>query len=168
MSRTKPVDMKTGAITKAERERRQQAESVIRGNRPLSQAPPESLADEARNIYATILENLPLEQMNETDGYTVEVVADAIANMRRCRKEIDSVGLFVERYDRNDNRIREQNVAVGVYQKYSDILKKYIAELGLSPAARSRIASLAKEPEQTAGKKTLMELLNEDGDADEG
>ena len=104
MSRTKPVDMKTGAITKAERERRQQAESVIRGNRPLSQAPPESLANEARSIYATILENLPLEQMNETDGYTVEVVADAIANMRRCRKEIDSVGLFVERYDRNDNR----------------------------------------------------------------
>lgn len=166
MSRTKPVDMKTGAITKAERERRQRAEAAIRGNRPISQEPPESLASEAKDIYVTILENLPLDQLNETDGFTVEVVADAIATMRECRREIEKKGLFVEGCDRKGNPTREQNTAVLVYQKYSDILKKYIAELGLSPAARSRIASLAKESEQPA-KKTLMDLLNEEGDDDD-
>lgn len=168
MSRAKPVDTKAGAITKSERERRQRAESTIRGTRPINQDPPESLSDEAKAVYKTILENLPLDQLNETDGFTVEVVADAITNMRRCRRDIVRAGLFVEKIDRNNNQIREQNAAVNVYQKYSDILKKYIAELGLSPAARSRIASLAKEPEQTnPKKKTLMELLCED-DEDDG
>lgn len=162
MSRTKPVDMKTGAITKAEKERRRQAEAAIRGTKPISQEPPESLTDEGKVIYTTILENLPLEQLNETDGFTVEVVADAIDNMRQCRREIQEAGLFVDYVTSSGAKTRDQNKAVSTYQKYSDILKKYISELGLSPAARSRIASLAKETERPEAKKTLMDLLNED------
>lgn len=167
MSRTKPVDMKTGAITKAERERRKQAESAIRGTRPISKTPPSSLSEDGKKVYKTILKNLPLDQMNETDGYTVEVVADAISKMRECRREIHENGLFVDSADRSGNPIREQSKAIAVYQKYSDILKKYISELGLSPAARSRIASLAKEASEQTNKKSLMDILNDDEDEDD-
>lgn len=158
MSRAIPVANKAGVLSKVERDRRKAVEADIRGTRPIRTEPPDTLTDEGKTIYAEILDNLPLDQLNETDGYTVEVIADAIAKMRECRREIAEHGLFLDGCDRQGNPTREQSKAVTVYQRYSDILKKYISELGLSPAARSRIASMAR-PEDQKDKKQISPLL---------
>jgi len=167
MSRAIPVANKAGVLSKVERDRRKAVEADIRGTRPIRTEPPDTLTDEGKTIYAEILDNLPLDQLNETDGYTVEVVADAVAKMRECRREISEHGLFLDGYDRQGNATREQSKAVTVYQRYSDILKKYIAELGLSPAARSRIASMAKEEQKDKKQISPLLALLED-DEDEG
>jgi len=165
MSKSKPVEMKTGALSKEEFEKRKAIEDSYRGVKPISDIPPESLTDEGKSIYTTILDNLPVEMLNETDSYTIEVVADAISIMRECRRDIKQNGLFVTYTNSAGMENRDQNKAVLIYQKYSDILKKFIAELGLSPSARSKIANMANidPPEK---KKTLMELINDDGEDD--
>ena len=166
MSKSKPVDMKAGVLSKESYNNRKRIEDKYKGYNPISMDPPESLSVEGKQLYITILKNLPVELLNETDGYTVEVVADAISIMRDCRRDIKQNGLFTTYTNNAGVENRDQNKAVLVYQKYSEILKKYIAELGLSPSARSKIANLAnQEPPQK--KKTLMELLNEEDDEED-
>lgn len=162
----KPIDYQTGVMTKAERERRQRGEAEYRGKRPIREEPPESLSEEGKEVYLAILRNLPLDKLNETDGYTVEVVADAIAMMRECRRDIQHNGLFVTATNKAGEPVRDQNKAVIVYQKYSEILKKYTAELGLSPVARSRIANMAQE-EEPKRRNILLDLLKDEDEDEE-
>ena len=165
MSKSKPVDMKTGAISKSTYDKRKKLEDAYKGANPISDIPPETLTDEGKEIFSVILRNLPAEILNETDSYSIEVVADAIATMRECRREIKRSGLIVSYTNNAGVENKDQNKAVLIYQKYSEILKKYIAELGLSPSARSKIANMATQ-DPHGSKKTLMELLNEDDDED--
>jgi len=158
--------MKKGAISQDSFKKRKAIEDSFRGFRPINDIPPETLTEEGKEIYKTILNNLPVEILNETDGYAVEVVADAISNMRECRRDIKENGLFTSYTNSAGMENRDQNKAVLVYQKYSEILKKYIAELGLSPSARSKIANMATQETQ-AQKKTLMDILNEDEDEED-
>ena len=160
MSRVLPVAAKKGMVTNAEKAKRTETEARLRGDKPISQEPPETLSEEAKAIYLEVLDNLPLEDMCQTDGYSVEIVADAIANIRACRRELVANGLFYDGVDRKGIPCREQSKAIDVYRKYTDILKRYIPELGLSPAARSRIASLAKAEKETK-HNTLLDILRD-------
>lgn len=162
MSMPKPISMRTGNVPKEAYARREKSENALKGTRPISAEPPETLSAEGKEIYSIILANLSPEILNQTDGYTIEVAADAIANMRECRRDILENGLFTTYVNASGARNRDQSKAVLVYQKYSEIYKKYIPELGLSPAARSRIANLASIDAVPQEKKTIMDLLNED------
>lgn len=158
--------MKQGNLSKDEYKRREALEKKYKGERAISIEPPDTLTEEGKKIYLIILDNLPADVLNEADEYTVEVAADAIAIMRECRRDIAKNGLFTTYTNSAGMENRDQNKAVLVYQKYAEIFKKYIAELGLSPSARSKIANLASVDNPQEKKKTLMDILNEE-DEDE-
>lgn len=72
-------------------------------------------------------------------------MADAIANMQKCRDIIQKDGLIVE-YTNNSGAVnKDQNKAILIYQKYSEIFHKFAGELGLSPSARSKLALMLNE-----------------------
>lgn len=164
MSKAKPVSLKEGNLSKENYAKREKMEKMLKGDKQISRIPPDTLSQEGKEIYLIILENLSPDILNQTDEYTIEVAADAIANMRECRRDILENGLFTEYTNSAGVRNRDQSKAVLIYQKYSEIYKKYIPELGLSPSARSKIANLANMDVQQKEKKTIMELLNEDDD----
>lgn len=162
MAKSIPVEMKAGAISKQDYEKRKQIEDAFKGNNGLERKAPASLSKAGQLIYMEILDNIPLEMFNRTDSYVIEVVADAIDQMRECREVIREDGLIVEYTNSAGQTNKDQNKAILIYQKYAEILKKYLGEIGLSPSARSKIANMALQP-QTDNKNPLATLFGGDG-----
>lgn len=145
MSKVKPVSLRTGAMTKDERINRKNAEDSLKGKKHISQTPPTDLCNKGKKAYKEIVESLPTDFLNNTDVHTVSIVADAIANMQKCRDIIKKEGLIVD-YTNNSGAVnKDQNKAILVYQKYSEIFHKFAGELGLSPSARSKLAIMLNE-----------------------
>lgn len=140
MSKVKPVSLRTGAMTKDEQFKRENAEDTLKGKKHIPRTPPSDLCNRGKKAYKEIVESLPTNFLNCTDVNTVCIVADAIANMQKCRDIIKKEGLIVE-YTNNSGAVnKDQNKAILVYQKYSEIFHKFAGELGLSPSARSKLA----------------------------
>ena len=145
MSKVKPVSLRTGAMTKEERIKRKNAEDTLKGKKHIPQTPPTDLCSKGKKAYKEIVESLPTDFLNNTDVHTVSIVADAIANMQKCRDIIKKEGLIVE-YTNNSGAVnKDQNKAILIYQKYSEIFHKFAGELGLSPSARSKLALMLNE-----------------------
>ncbi|MEH6995409.1 phage terminase small subunit P27 family [Neobacillus drentensis] len=145
MSKVKPVSLRTGAMTNEERIKRINAEDTLKGNKQISQTPPTDLCSIGKDAFMEIIESLPTNFLNNTDVHTVSIVADAIANMQKCRDIIKKEGLIVE-YTNNSGAVnKDQNKAILIYQKYSEIFHKFASELGLSPSARSKLAFMLNE-----------------------
>lgn len=161
MAKSKPVEMKTGAISKVEFEQRKKVEDAFKGNNELPKKAPASLSQAGKKIYMEILDNIPHEMFNRTDSYIIEVVADAIDQMRECRSVIARDGLIVEYTNSAGQTNKDQNKAILIYQKYAEILKKYISEIGLSPSARSKIANMALQSNESE-KNPLVSLFGGD------
>lgn len=100
--------------------------------------------------YERIIRAIPENKIAEVDGYTIEIAADALGKMQQTREIINDKGMMID---------GDQNKAVLVYQKYSEIAKKYLVELGCTPSARSKIAldvaSALKKPQTT--RQALMD-----------
>lgn len=59
---------------------------------------------------------MPTDFLNNTDVHTDSIVADAIANMQKCRYIIKNEGLIME-YTNNSGAVnKDQNKAILVYQ----------------------------------------------------
>ena len=118
----------------------------------LSEYEPLALDQVGIDVFNVIADAIPPDRMTKVDGYTVEAAADAIAKMVECREIIANEGLITE-----DG---QQNKAVLVYTKYSEIAKRYLVELGCTPSARAKIASDAA---MTASKKrTVADIFADD------
>ncbi|MED4225397.1 phage terminase small subunit P27 family [Neobacillus cucumis] len=145
MSKVKPVSLRTGAMTKEEEANRKIAENTLKGNKQIPQTPPTDLCSKGKKVYKEIIESVPKDFLNNTDIHTVSIVADAIANMQKCREILKKEGLIVE-YTNNSGAVnKDQNKAILIYQKYSEIFHKFAGELGLSPSARSKLALMLNE-----------------------
>ena len=158
MSKVKPVDLKTGGITKDEYKARKSAEDELKGSKRISKTPPNDLCDIGKAIYKEIVISLPDDFLNNTDIYTVSIVADAVANMQKCREIINEQGLLVEYTNNSGATNIDQNKAILVYQKYSDIYHKFSGELGLSPSARSKLALMLSESKEKEEDPLLKAL----------
>ncbi|WP_456272642.1 phage terminase small subunit P27 family [Bacillus sp. AK031] len=158
MSKVKPVSLRTGAMTKEERSKRVLAEEALKGKNQISRTPPADLCSIGKMVYLEIIESMPANFLNNTDIHTVSIVADAIANIKKCREIIKKEGLIVE-YTNNSGAVnKDQNKAILIYQKYSEIFNKFAGELGLSPGARSKLAlMLNKEIEKESDP--LLKIL---------
>lgn len=161
MAKSIPVEMKAGALSKRDFEQRKKIEDAFKGDNKLERTPPDSLSKAGKVIYIEILDNIPLEMFNRTDSYVIEVVADAIDQMRECRKVIARDGLIVEYTNSAGQTNKDQNKAILIYQKYAEILKKYLGEIGLSPSARSKIANMALQPAES-NKNPLAAIFGGD------
>ena len=93
-------------------------------------------------------EHDPERFSQQTDGHIVCVVADAIAQMTKIREEINSIGPL---------QASESKLIIA-YQKFSDVLKKYIGELGMSPTSRGQLANILSKEQQQA-KDPLLQVL---------
>lgn len=151
-----------GHQTKAQKERRAKVEAEWRrGN--IANYEPMMLSDAGMLIFAELANAMPDGALAKVDGYTLETAADALDKMRECREIIAEHGTIVETCNAQGDVLPEQNKAILVYQKYSEIAKKWLVELGLTPSARSKIANDAAA--KALKKSSVFDVMD---DEDEG
>lgn len=149
--------------TKAERAAREASEALWRrGN--LADYQPTMLSEEGMAIFAALADAMPDSALAKVDGYTLETAADAIDQMRRCREAIARDGLIVKATNGNGIAVEKANDHIAILARYSDIAKKWLVELGLTPSARGKIASDAAAA--AAKPKGIRAILEEDDDDD--
>lgn len=127
---------------------RAEAETALKGNEPIPQKPPNDLCTKGKAVYKEILQSFPQDFLNRTDAYIVTVVADAIAQMQKLREQINEL----------EPLAASESKLIIAYQKYSDILKKFSPELGLSPTSRGQLANLVTKEQETE-KDPLLRIL---------
>lgn len=158
LSKVKPIDLKLGAIPKKEYEKRKTNESKLKGNKKISSRAPQYLDDNGKKIYKNIINSLPDDFLNNTDEYVVAIVADSLAKMQQCQEIIKKEGLLVEYTNSAGATNIDQNKAILIYQKYNEIFKKYISEIGLSPSARGKLAMLSDSNNESSKDKLLRAI----------
>lgn len=165
MSKAMPVNLKKGAISDTEYRKRLNAEKKLKGVTEISKTPPAYLSGTGKGIYKNIVESMPKDIFNNTDEYVIAIVADSLARMQECQNIINNEGLIVEYTNSAGATNYDQNKAVLVYQKYCEIFKKYIGEIGLSPSARSKLAMISIEQEKES-QDPLLQILSGANDED--
>ena len=146
-------------LTNGEKAARAAAEEMWRKG-AIADYEPGALTDSGLAVFAALVEAIPDGALAKIDGYTIEVAADAIDKMRECREAIDRDGILVEVVNGNGIAVRKQNDMLLAYQKYSEIAKKYLVELGLTPQARSKIAIDAAA--KASKPATVFDMLDDE------
>ena len=141
---TVPVNLSRMHLTKQEKALRLAKENQLRG-RPLDQAVPEELTEAEAAAYIWLQAVLePADILGEPDRETVKLAAISIARL----KQIDDL-------IRNNPEMLTNKDVNAIRKNYEDQFFIFSRELCLSPAARSKIGSLAsKKPEDP-----LMKIL---------
>lgn len=155
-----PVSMKTGSMSKQEREAREASEAQWRRG-ALSEYEPVGLTDSGVAIFAELAAAIPENVLCKVDGYTVEAAADAIDKLRECREVLRREGLLVEYTNKAGATNIDQNKAALLYQKFSDIAAKRLADLGLTPSARAKVAQDAAAV-AAKSRKTVADIFDDD------
>lgn len=138
----KSVALKTGAMTKEEKELREESEAKLKGDSTINENPPEYLDINARKYYRVIVRNFPEGILNKLDGLTVAIVADALSKMIQCQMILKEEGLLTEYTNKAGATNISEHKAIGIYQKYSQIFNTFGSKLGLSPADRAKLSLL--------------------------
>lgn len=146
-------------LTNGEKAARAAAEEMWRKG-AIADYEPGALTDSGLAVFAALVEAIPDGALAKIDGYTIEVAADAIDKMRECREAIDRDGILVKVVNGNGIAVRKQNDMLLAYQKYSEIAKKYLVELGLTPQARSKIAIDAAA--KASKPATVFDMLDDE------
>ena len=146
-------------LTNDEKAARAAAEELWRKG-AIADYEPGALTESGLAVFAALVEAIPDGALAKIDGYTIEVAADAIDKMRECREAIDRDGILVKVVNGNGIAVRKQNDMLLAYQKYSEIAKKYLVELGLTPQARSKIAIDAAA--KASKPATVFDMLDDE------
>lgn len=157
---SKPVAMTSYAMTKQERAAREAAEAEWRRG-ALSEYEPVGLSESGMAVFAELAEAIPESVLCKVDGFTVEAAADAIDKLRECREVLAREGLLVEYTNKAGATNTDQNKAALLYQKFSDIAAKRLADLGLTPTARAKVAQEAAAKAAQKGK-TAFDVFGDD------
>jgi phage terminase small subunit len=148
MQKAKPVNLKTGKSRTDVTQKRKEVEVALKGSQTLSKKPPNSLCDKGKLIYRDILQSFPEGFFNKIDSHVIATVADSLAQMDRIRHEINQLSPL---------EASETKLIIS-YQKYCDVLKKYINEIGISPVSRSQLANLISKEKETVSDPLLKIL----------
>ena len=142
---TTPITLLKGAKTKKEKSVRQLVENRLRGEK-FNFAIPENFTPEEKAAYTWLYDVLKASDiLGELDRETVKLTAISIARLNTLDQKVrENPGLLL---DKDFHRIRTEYL-----RQYSKLSK----ELCLSPAARSKIGSLAKAQE---AEDPLMNVL---------
>lgn len=136
---SKPVDLQASHLTKEEYTNRKEQEEKLKGNDNLVYKAPKNLSKEGKKLYKFIVNELRESAiLNNLDITILETCVDAILKMQECNKLIEEHGLLITKTDGSLVR----NPASTIYKDYNAIFNKCCMELGLSPAARSKLASI--------------------------
>lgn len=155
-----PVGLTVKNLTKQERAAREAAEAEWRRG-ALADYEPIGLTESGMLIFAELAEAIPESVLCKVDGFTVEAAADAIDKLRECRAVLARDGLLVEYTNKAGATNTDQNKAALLYQKFSDIAAKRLADLGLTPTARAKVAQEAAAKAVQKGK-TAFDVFGDD------
>lgn len=147
---TKSVAMRSGHISKEEREVKLNNEKLLRGNgdniKPLS-----FLTKAQKDIFKNIVQHLEESGLlGNIDVYVLSQAAITINRIHDCERNINETGIF--------DYEGQANPAIKVKESYMREFFKLCSELSLSPQARAKIASINFEADT---KKTdpLLTIL---------
>lgn len=155
-----PVGLTVKNLTKQERAAREAAEAEWRRG-ALADYEPIGLTKSGMAVFAELAEAIPESVLCKVDGFTVEAAADAIDKLRECRAVLARDGLLVEYTNKAGATNTDQNKAALLYQKFSDIAAKRLADLGLTPTARAKVAQEAAAKAVQKGK-TVFDVFEDD------
>lgn len=147
---TKSVAMRSGHISKEERDVKLNNEKLLRGNsdniKPLS-----FLTKAQKDIFKNIVQHLEESGLlGNIDVYVLSQAAITIDRIHDCERNINETGIF--------DYEGQANPAIKVKESYMREFFKLCSELSLSPQARAKIASINFEADT---KKTdpLLTIL---------
>lgn len=154
---SKPVDLikESSRLTKEEYEQRKEQEEKIKGNDNLVYKIPRNLSKDGKKLYKFIVGELKASGiLNNLDITMLETCVDAIIKMQECKELIEQYGLVTTK--ENGDLVR--NPASVIYKDYNTIFNKCCMELGLSPSARSKLASINVQA-KTDNEDQLLKIL---------
>lgn len=152
---SKPVDLQTSHLTKEEYETRKEQEQKLKGNDSLVYKAPKNLSKDGKKLYKFIVGELKESGiLNNLDITMLETCVDAILKMNECKELIDQYGLVTTK----ENGDLTRNPASVIYKDYNAIFNKCCMEIGLSPSARSKLASLNVQAQQQK-EDPLLKIL---------
>lgn len=163
----KPINASFGEYNKQTKKEREEAEKQIDGevgNDKLKTAP-KNLSRNGKAIYKQIVEDLEKSgiNINNLDIFMLEMLANAIDNMRTAQAKLNKEGNTIEYTNKSGNTNLIQNPALGVYTKYYKIFKDCCSSLGLSPSDRAKL-SLLKVNTDKEKADPLLRILSDDED----
>lgn len=128
--RAKPVNIISKHLTPDEIKQRKDAEDRLKGNDSKVYVPPTYMADEEKETYIFITNELYTSKiLSNLDITLLEQTVECIIKMKQIKRETQDLDLI------------SQRGFVQMYKEYFGMYLKCCAELGLSPASRAKIAN---------------------------
>ena len=150
----KPVQLQSGAMTKADRQRREEAEKKISPDATAVQLPTMGLTERQRKIRKRIVKEMR-GVLKNADRFILDQAAIAIDRLQTLEEKINE-----------DDQIVFTKNFISVKKEYFSEFVRLCNELSLSPQARAKLAN-AQAEQQENPLKALVGGEDDDDDDDE-
>lgn len=142
---TKPIEVLVAEgkthLTKEQIAARRESEAVLKFGTDNIKCPIPMDAT-GLNMWKTLVKELTaLDLMTNADVFALAIACDAFSNYCKATRAIKREGQKLKYTNTAKATSKVQNPSVAIAHKYHTIFKSYLAEFGLSPAARARLAS---------------------------
>lgn len=158
-----PLALKVGEMSKEEMDKRKSNEEYLQPKSSIPLDAPDFLMLNyyGKKFYKLIINELPENLLSGVDVFVLGEVCYALQMMHQCKKEIKENGMLVEYINSRGQSYKDQNKAVLVHQKYTEIFHKMASRLGLSPSDRAKLSALNIQ-EDNSNELLMKALRGED------
>lgn len=133
-------------LTKAEIEKREELEDRYNPNADKIDCP-DWLDVEAKTHWDILSAELQqLDLLTNVDVGALAICCNAFSKFIKANQEIEKHGMLVTYTNKGGNKNIVPNPYVAMSNKYSEVYKRYCTEFGLTPAARTRLATPKEVP----------------------
>lgn len=159
MPSAKPIELSSKHYTKEEIEQRKNAEERFKGSSNLVYEVPKQLkTKKEKDLYLFIVNELKSSNiLNNLDINILIQTVTAITQMEEANRLIKLHGQVIVK----DDGSLQKNPAINIYKDFYSIFYQCCSQLGLSPAARSKLATLNITKTEEA-KDELIKILSGD------
>ena len=124
---------------------------------------PEHLDEFGKVYYKYLIKNLRESKIpvSNLDKPTIEMVADCLSKIYQCQVAINEQGLTMKKIDKNGKEVLVANPHIKIMHDFQAKFIQMSSTLGLTPSARSTIASIRMnnaEDEQDNVMKIIKNL----------
>ena len=151
----KPVQLQSGAMTKADRQRREEAEKKISPDATAVQLPTMELTERQRKIRKRIVKEMR-SVLKNADRFIVDQAAIAIDRLQTLEQKINE-----------DEDIVYTKNFISVKKEYFSEFVRLCNELSLSPQARAKLANAQAEQQENPLKALIGGEDDDDEDGEE-
>ena len=154
--------LKGNTYSKSELEQLQRIEEEMLGFDDALDEVPEQLDDIGRIYYEYILNNLRETKIPicNLDKNTIILVADALSNIYKCQLDIKKRGLLVVKTERNGAENLAPNPSIKIMHDFENKYIQLSSQLGMTPSARSTLASMQLE-QKAEDEDEVLNILKE-------